>query len=151
LLIETIECYRQGFPSSSESDWKDLEKHPANKSAPVAYKITKPFPKLGSKKVFTDFFQRQEHAKFFPSAKGDKFYKEIRCGLLHQAQTTDGWRIVRTGKFWDEPQKTINREEFAQRLQECFGEYLDELCVVDWTAKPWEMARKKIWWLAQVS
>ncbi len=122
LLIETLECYRQGLPSSHEKELKDLEKLPANKVAPLEYRLVAPFH-ASSSKVFEEFFKRPEHQKFFPGVDGGIFYKAIRCGLLHQAQTKEGWRIIRFGKFWDPaPTSSINRDEFSQRLEECFQE-----------------------------
>ena len=34
---------------------------------------------------FANFFK--EHKREFPGINGSKFYKNIRCGILHQAQT----------------------------------------------------------------
>jgi hypothetical protein len=82
---------------------------------------------------------------------GKQFYKKIRCGLLHQAQTKGTWRLLREGKFWDDSAKSINRDEFAQRLEECFGDYLKRLREGNWDEGIWKNARRKIWWLAQLS
>jgi hypothetical protein len=152
LLIETMECYRQGLPSSSTSDLGSLKASPTNISAPMEYKLDGlTFP--GSKEIFKIFFTRDQHQVFFPGVDGETFYRNIRCGLLHQAQTKDGWRIVRTGKFWDPgPAKQINREEFAERLGACFEVYLEELkAETDWDSDIWRAARRKIWWLIQIS
>jgi hypothetical protein len=42
LLVETIRCYREGYPSSVESELKDLSKMPENSAAPVAYRLSPP-------------------------------------------------------------------------------------------------------------
>lgn len=155
LLIETIECYRQGLPSSHHRELGQLEASATNNGAPAEYKLTGPFQQqhYNSAKTFAHFFAEPKHQQFFPNVSHEDFYRRIRCGLLHQAQTTDGWRIVRSGKFWDDSKRTINRDEFAQRLQECFDAYLTELGQANWGDKVWvsENARRKIWWLAQVS
>ncbi len=150
LLVETMECYRKGLPSSHSEELQELASRPENSSVPQDYKLQGPF-KVKSRDAFVDFFNETQHQRFFPNVQGLDFYKKIRCGLLHQAQTKDGWRIVRTGKFWDESQLTVNRDEFADRLEECWHSYLQELAVANWTSDIWKSARKKIWWLSQVS
>jgi hypothetical protein len=152
LLVETIECYRQGLPSSSNNDIGPLKASPAHASAPVEYKLdTLKFPNSGE--IFKNFFARNQHQAFFPGVDGEIFFKNIRCGLLHQAQTKDAWRIGRTGKFWDgDPVKKINRDEFSERLEGCFNAYLDELkAEPNWDSDVWKSARRKIWWLIQIS
>ena len=153
LLIETIECYRQGLPSSSKNDLGSLKTSAANVSAPPEYKLdTLAFPNSGG--VFGSFFTRDQHKIFFPGVDGKVFYEKIRCGLLHQAQTKDAWRIVRTGKFWEpDPTSRINRDEFSERLEDCFKAYLRELDnESNWNSVDlWIPARRKIWWLIQIS
>jgi hypothetical protein len=152
LLAETIECYRQGLPSSSKSDLDYMEKLPLNSKAPADYKLNRPWPfKHGSESAFVCFFREAEHQKYFPNVDGKTFYEKIRCGLLHQAQTKDTWRLVRTGKFWDASEKSINRAEFACRLRECFSGYLEELKGCDWNDDVWKKAQKKAWWLPKTS
>jgi hypothetical protein len=152
LLIETLECYRQGLPSSSNNDMGPLKTSSAHAAAPPEYKLdTLTFPNSGE--IFKSFFTRSQHQAFFPGVDGEIFFRNIRCGLLHQAQTKDGWRIVRTGKFWDpDPSKQINREEFSERLESCFNAYLGELeAETNWSSDIWKAARRKIWWLVQIS
>lgn len=152
LLIETLQCYRQGLPSSDEGELKKLETLQTNGEAPPAYRLVAPFH-AGSRNVFCEFFKRPEHQRFFPEVDGRVFYEAIRCGLLHQAQTKDGWRIIQSGTFWDPaPTKSINRDKFSQRLEECFRSYLQDLKdEPSWDKEIWKAARKKIWWLIQIS
>ena len=45
--------------------------------------------------MFEDFFETEE--KYFPEFKDISidFFKSIRCGILHQAETTNAWRILK--------------------------------------------------------
>jgi hypothetical protein len=149
LLIETIQCYREGFPSSSYSDLNYMQGLPLN-NEDVAYKLVEPWPANESEGMFKRFFKDN---RYFPSVDGEVFYKKIRCGLLHQAQTKGPWRIVRSGKYWDDSQekKSINRDEFTDRLQEYFEDYLSRLRNGEWDEPIWKVARRKIWWLVQLS
>jgi hypothetical protein len=150
LLVETLECYRKGLPSSHARELDGLEKSSTNKDAPPDYKLVGPF-RVRSESVFVDFFDDSQHNKYFPRVDGKDFYLKVRCGLLHQAQTKDNWRVVRAGKFWDSVEKSINRDEFSARLRECFDGYLKELGEGAWDGDVWKAARKKVWWLAKTS
>lgn len=156
LLIETLQCYRLGWPSSHPSDLSAWAKLPLNKSLPDPdYELRGPFDNqtIASSIAFESFFSDPKHRPFFPNVSGSAFYQQIRCGLLHQAQTKGGWRIVRSGSYWDDTagQKAINRDEFSQRLEDCFAGFLKELEGGGWDQDPWKNTRKKLWWLAQTS
>jgi len=157
LLIETIECYRLGWPSSHPAELRALEALPQNLAAPEPYyKLQRPFEhQFSSELAFEKFFDQAEHCRHFGDMKGKgrEFYRAIRCGLLHQAQTKDGWRILTHGKCWDDApdQRTINRNKFSRLLKQCFDELLEQLEARDWDEEPWKSTRKKIWWLAQTS
>lgn len=156
LLIETIECYRLGWPSSSVKELNALAGDPLNSAVPEShYKLIGPFEndKFSSEVVFKKFFEEPKHKRHFPDVDGVVFYKAIRCGLLHQSQTKDSWRIRTSGRQWDDApsEKSINRNKFSRALKECFDAFLEELEMVLWNEEPWKSTRKKIWWLAQTS
>ena len=65
--------------------------------------------------LFNWFFNDSLCLKDF-SDKEVNFYKSIRCGILHQAETTHGWKIRRRGPLLDKENKTINADEFLDRL-----------------------------------
>jgi hypothetical protein len=150
LLIETMQCYRMGLPSSHARELSGMAQSSSNTNAPGECRLSGPFTHdaYNSQIVFERFFGEPKHQTLFPGVGGCEFYRNIRCGLLHQAQTKGTWRIVRVGRFWDENKKAINRDEFAQRLEECFENYLAELAEDDGV---WLSAGKKIWWLAELS
>jgi hypothetical protein len=151
LLIETIESYRLGLPSTSERDMKALAKLPVNKAS-GEYSLQGPYRDC-SAEAFEKFFECGNHRKYFPDVSGKIFYQNIRCGLLHQAQTKGGWLLARTGEYWDEgPPGSINRDEFTDRLEACFREYLRDLAAEqDWDSDIWKAVRKKVFWLAHSS
>lgn len=150
LLIETIECYRLGLPTSNENELSELKKT-QDASTPNRYKLDV-CQTPGSRGVFQRFFEEPAHASFFPGVGGCAFYKNIRCGLLHQGQTKRGWLVRRSGRFWDDLAQTLNRDEFGQRLEECFDSYLKDLSFdLDWEGHAWENASRKIWWLVKTS
>ncbi|HEV1993296.1 MAG TPA: hypothetical protein VGR03_03095 [Candidatus Acidoferrum sp.] len=158
LLIETIECYCLGWPSSSPKELRQLEASPHNLAVPSNdFKISGPYEphKYSSEQAFIKFFDDSLHNLHFPDlvGKGRNFYSSIRCGLLHQAQTKDGWRIRTSGKLYDDSpdKKSINRDAFAQALQNCFDSLLKELEKAEWDGALWKAVRKKMWWLAVTS
>jgi len=146
LLAETMECYRKGLPTTSAFEWKKRVKT-INDSAPAEYKITTPIQ--NSKAAFIDFFQN--NSTWFPNVDGEQFYYNFRNGLLHQAQTQDGWRIVTYGETYDVNHKTLNRTKFAKALRQCFDGFVETLRKLEWEDPIWVMTRRKIWWLIELS
>lgn len=156
LMIETLECYRIGWPSSYHGDLRNWGKSSLNTAVPDSdYALQSPydFNTYSSKQVFEKFFSDPKHQAFFPGVEADEFYKSIRCGLLHQAQTMKGWLIVRSGAFWHNTaeRRSINRDEFSNRLRQCFDAFVSELEAANWTDPIGRNTRKKIWWLTQTS
>jgi len=149
LLIETIQCYREGLPSSYNRELAALKQLPTFAAADSRFKQFPGQVTLGD--PFRSFFFNAKIQQFFPAVDGEEFYTKIRCGLLHQAQTKGQWRIIRKGSFWDSVKRSINRDEFSSRLKECFDKYLQELQAKDWSEDEWKRASTKIYWLAEVS
>lgn len=76
--------------------------------------------------MFSDFFKRNAEFKIFLSAD-NWFYRNIRCGILHQAETLGGWRILRSGPLLDKNNKAINAATFIKKLQNIVELYADEI------------------------
>jgi hypothetical protein len=116
LLIETIESFYRGWSRSrNESN-------------------------------FLKFFTRENEFKEF--ATGDiptQFYKHIRCGILHQGETTGGWTINRSSsKLLDKSKLEINAVLFSERLKQSLKSYRDELKASEWQSPIWKNVRKKM-------
>lgn len=79
-----------------------------------------------SEKMFNDFFARDTPFKVF-AGNGGWFYKNIRCGILHQAETRGGWRILRRGPLLDSSQKTINAARFHRELKKAVAHYAKQI------------------------
>lgn len=155
LLVETIECYRLGWPASSSAELNKLAKlNAVFPFIPPEYLLVGPFPrkKFSPDIAFKSFFDDPRHRHHFPdlAGKGSEFYDAVRCGLLHQAQTKAGWRLRISGKCYQDFSwgKGVNRNEFAQALYNCFSDLLKELEDTDWTEPLWQSVWKKLWWLA---
>jgi hypothetical protein len=111
LLIETLESFYRGWESTRErikSDDSEAACRPAN-------------PKRSSSKsevAFCYFFQR------FPKFSGLcplawSFYTNVRCGILHQGETTGGWRVLRKGPMFEPGGPAINADEASERGRGC--------------------------------
>ena len=66
------------------------------------------------------------------------FYKNVRCGILHNAETRNGWKILRKGSFYDEHSKTINAVKFMNRLKGTLKDYKNSLDDADVNTEIWE-------------
>jgi hypothetical protein len=94
LVIETLESFYQG-----RADTKNF-----------------------SRQMFRDFFARNTPLMVF-SGGDDWFYKDIRCGILHQSETRGGWRVLRNGPILDVKRKAINATALLRELQRHVEQY----------------------------
>ncbi|MBI5237594.1 MAG: hypothetical protein HY887_04145 [Deltaproteobacteria bacterium] len=119
LLIEALESFRQGWPNT---DGK-------------------------SKAAFSSFFSRcsEQGSELGVFSKHSKdFYINVRCGILHQAETTNGWLIHRKGPLFDPAKKIINATKFHKELGACLQSYCDKLKCSDWDDEVCKNLRKKM-------
>lgn len=123
LMIETLESFKQGK--------KDTK------------------AKGVGKKMFKTFFKNERLN--FPEFEtiNDEFYSNIRCGILHQAETTNAWRILRTGKILDKNNKTINAEIFVKALEKSLEDYKNVLHNSNFTELIWQNALRKIQYICE--
>jgi hypothetical protein len=126
-MIEALQAFRKGWDQSPTKD--NHGKH------------------IPAYTHFEDFFttERAFFPKLAPHAK--LFYKNIRCGILHQAEITGGFRILLkkdgTPQF-DPAARTINAYKFMKGLKDCLGSYIDELKTEEMGALVWRDAMKKL-------
>lgn len=102
-----------------------------------------------SSELFIDFLcNREPFNKEFNSTLAVEFYINIRCGLLHEAQTKNHWRVRaknKEGKMIEKDQKIVYRDNFMdaiylfiklysvelksnKKFQEAFIRKFDSLC-----------------------
>jgi hypothetical protein len=95
-------------------------------------------------RVFKEFFSM--HASFDQLALvASQFYGHVRNGLLHQAETTGGWRIRRDrGPIFDPKTKTIEADRFRDAVEAALRQYCDELRAGDWEDNIWRNFRRKM-------
>lgn len=121
LMIEALECFWEGLEETS------------NKKG-----------KTGCN-VFKTFFARHSNLSI-PSQWVGRFYGNVRCVILHQAETTDGWKITRKGSLplFDEKTRTINATKFHKELKQCLEQYCDALKNEDWNSLLWKNFIRKM-------
>lgn len=117
LMVEALESFRNG--------WKDSRGK--------------------SEGAFCSFFQRHDEFKELRPVAHD-FYRAVRCGILHQAETTDGWRVdQREGLFAEiAGARWVSASEFGKGLNVVLARYEAELKDAKWEAPVWVNARKKL-------
>lgn len=115
-VIETLQSFREGKPDS-----RGLEKT-----------------------MFINFFENDKDN--FPGFNeiSDEFYKNIRCGILHQSETKNAWRVLRAGKLLDKGEFSINANLFLKSLDQSVKEYLDQLTNLDFDSQLWNNAFIKL-------
>lgn len=98
------------------------------------------------RKAFKDFFKRclEQQSELGVFASCEDFHKGVRCGILHQAETTRGWRINRKGPLFDPATKTINATKFHGELKKCLEGYCCTLRQSAWEDDVWTNLRTKM-------
>ncbi len=60
------------------------------------------------------------------------------------AETTGGWRILRSGPLFDRDRKTVNAARFLRRLRLDLQDYCRDLSAAHWDSEGWRAFRKKM-------
>lgn len=121
LLLEALESFYQG--------WESTER-------------TRTQPGR-SKEAFRLFFKHQWRFKAFGD-HAEQFYKNVRCGILHQAETKGGWHIHRRGRLFDEDELIVNATLFHGNLSGALDDYRRELIRSPWDSLRWDNFRNKM-------
>jgi hypothetical protein len=100
LMIEALESFWQGLPNTKS--------------------------KGASRGAFASFFDRSDNLKELRPYAGE-FYTHVRCGILHQAETTGGWKIRRRGVLFHSNTLTLNAARFHDELGRCLDTYRSAL------------------------
>lgn len=100
LMLESLESFRRGLSDSHRQ----------------------------SEALFCAFFQRENKFALF-RPKAHEFYRHVRCGILHQGETTGGWRIQQRGLLLEESGTVhwVNALEFMLGLKESLDAYCASL------------------------
>src|SRR5712664_2107583 len=118
LMVEALESFRQGWPHTDRK----------------------------SEAAFCGFFQAHDEFRDIRPVAHD-FYRAVRCAILHQAETTDGWRVRSKGGVLLEQEGAvhwIDASEFAERLKRALKAYCDSLRTSNWQSPTWKNARNKL-------
>lgn len=116
LLIETLQSFKNG--------WDDSDR----KSAAA----------------FTQFLTTEKNFNVL-SNRAREFYSNVRCGILHQGETTGGWRIKRIGaNLFDNTNLTIDSVKFAKELNSSLQKYSKDLENSAWDDEIWDNFRTKM-------
>lgn len=117
LMVEALESFRNGWKNTSGK----------------------------SEAAFCSFFQAHVEFKDLRPVAHD-FYRAVRCGILHQAETTDRWRVHRESGLFVENGgvRSVSASEFGKGLKSVLDRYHHDLDVADWNDQIWAKARKKL-------
>lgn len=115
LMIEALESFRQGWRKSPNSAL-----------------------------AFCQFFDRE--GRFSPlHGYAKDFYAHVRCGIMHQGETTGGWHIRRDlSVLFDSPTKTIDATVFLAEMDDSLSDYCTNINTASWESEQWKSLRKKM-------
>ena len=97
------------------------------------------------KECFQNFFENNPAFSQLSPCFED-FYYNIRCGILHQAETYADWKIIRQNgaPLFDPERKAIHADVFLVELAKSIRDYCRHLSKGDWRDPLWEHARFKL-------
>jgi hypothetical protein len=83
-----------------------------------------------SKLLYTTFLREEQPfaASFTTQNRSDDFYTDVRCGLVHEGQTKNSWRIWRgqpSDPLIDFEKKAVYRDVMQRQIES----YLDRYCL----------------------
>jgi hypothetical protein len=99
-----------------------------------------------SEAAFRGFFQTHDELRELRPV-AHEFYRAVRCSVLHQAETTHGWRVrSKPGPLLEQQGDVhwINASAFAARLKTVVTNYCESLRTSDWQSQGWKSARRKL-------
>lgn len=117
LLIETIQSFYNGHDKTPRGD-----------------------------RTFEDFFKRENQFKDISNNNlGHQIYKNIRNGILHQGETTGGWRIRRDLTMMiDVKNKIIDANHFREAMKMSVIGYSKKLKQSEWSSTLWQNCISKM-------
>ena len=96
-------------------------------------------------KTFNIFFRKANlYNNPLSIFENQKFYKNIRCGILHQGETYGGFKIQREGELYNQNEKIINAKLFCDEMNSFLISYKKELISSHWDSEIWDNCRTKI-------
>lgn len=127
-LIETIECFINGWIYNTERDkskeiianrWygKKIEKNNL-----IEIEKADKDKSLKNVDIFISFFKNREPFNIY-QIKGEMFFWNVRCALLHETQTKNSWKILAKGKGKSIENKTIYRNDFQKDIENLIQKY----------------------------
>ena len=142
MLLEALECFRKGEGLTPEGQSRayftaSLGSH-------------KPFTKLAKyeKTHYVDFLARRAVARKqnLPdrSVPDYTIYSGVRCGILHQGETTAGWRLRKDVPEFDPELRVLNAHWFQRETTLALGAYCHQLTKARWEDDPWKHFRAKM-------
>lgn len=118
LVVEALESFRQG--------WATSDRH--------------------GERAFSSFFERYPEVRSLHGV-APQFYKHIRCGILHQAETSGGWTLTRKApeSLVNVAGKRVNAVKLHSALRTCLDKYITELKHAPITDEIWVNCLTKLY------
>lgn len=113
----------------------------------MAFKNGAKTTKGKGKKYFRDFFKTEPEFEIFKeSSTPEKFYYNVRCGIMHQGETNEGWTITRKKErpLFNKTTFQINAHKFQRELDNVLIRYKDQLQTKDLSSEIWINLIKKM-------
>lgn len=144
LLIET-------FVSYTNPEFKDT-KNKSERCFGYFFMTNKEFNCFSKGGLELDKYEKQTTKYLNNKGIPKDFYSNVRCGILHNGETKNKWRIVRKGELFDEKNKSINATKFMSNLVLVMRRFQNDLLFSDFNNSDiWKTYKKRLEYLIEKS
>lgn len=144
LLIET-------FVSFTNSEFKDT-KNKSERSFGYFFLKNKEFNSFSKGGLDLSKYEKQTDKYLNNKGIPKDFYSNVRCGILHNGETKNNWKILRKGELFDEKNKSINATKFMNNLVTVIKQFQDKLLNSDFNNDEiWKTYKARLEYLIEKS
>lgn len=123
LLIET-------FVSYTNSEFKD-NRYKSERSFGYFFLTNENFNSFSKGGLELKFYEKQLTKYLNNRGIPKDFYKNVRCGIIHNGETKNNWKILRNGALFNEENKSINASKFLDNLSIVLENFRQNLMTAD--------------------
>ncbi|HEX8575765.1 MAG TPA: hypothetical protein VF677_05685 [Flavobacterium sp.] len=144
LLIET-------FVSFTNSEFKNT-KNKSERSFGYFFLKNKEFNSFSKGGLDLSKYEKQTDKYLNNKGIPKDFYSNVRCGILHNGETKNNWKILRKGELFDEKNKAINATKFMNNLVIVIKQFQNKLLVSDFNNDEiWKTYKARLEYLIEKS
>ncbi len=144
LLIET-------FVSYTNIEFKD-NNYKSERSFGYFFITNKEFNVFSKGGLKLENYEKQQDKYLNNRGIPRDFYKNVRCGIIHNGETKNNWKIVRNGTLFNSENKSINATKFLKNLLIVLNRFRESLIKADFNSDQiWKTYKSRLEFMIEKS